>query len=39
VEFARIAIDAPLSAARAVMNLNRACWKLFSKMYDTGRAA
>jgi GNAT superfamily N-acetyltransferase len=38
-EFARIAIDAPLSAARAVMNLNRACWKLFSKMYDTGRAA
>ena len=38
-EFARIAVDAPLSAARAVMNLNRACWKLFSKMYDTGRAA
>jgi GNAT superfamily N-acetyltransferase len=38
-EFARVAIDAPLSAARAVMNFNRACWKLFSKMYDTGRAA
>ena len=38
-EFAKLAIDAPLSAARAVMNFNRACWKLFSKMYGTGRAA
>jgi GNAT superfamily N-acetyltransferase len=32
-EFAKLAIDAPLNAARAVMNFNRACWKLFSKMY------
>jgi GNAT superfamily N-acetyltransferase len=38
-EFAKLAIDAPLSAARAVMNFNRACWKLFSEMYGTGRAA
>jgi GNAT superfamily N-acetyltransferase len=38
-EFAKLAIDAPLSAARAVMNFNRACWKLFSRMYGTGRAA
>ena len=38
-EFARLAIDAPLNAARAVVNFNRACWKLFSGMYDTGRAA
>ena len=36
-EFAKFAIDAPLNAARAVMNFNRACWKLFSKMY--GHAA
>jgi RimJ/RimL family protein N-acetyltransferase len=32
-------IDAPLNAARAVMSLNRACWKLFAKMYESGRAA
>jgi GNAT superfamily N-acetyltransferase len=32
-EFAKLAIDAPLNAARAVMNFNRACWKLFSKIY------
>ena len=32
-------IDAPLNAARAVVSFNRACWKLFSKPYDTGRAA
>jgi GNAT superfamily N-acetyltransferase len=38
-EFTRLAIDGPLNAARAVANFNRACWKLFSKMYDTGRAA
>jgi GNAT superfamily N-acetyltransferase len=38
-EFTKFAIDAPLTAARAVMNFNRACWKLFAKMYDTGRAA
>ena len=28
-ELAKLAIDAPLSAARAVMNFNRACWKMF----------
>jgi RimJ/RimL family protein N-acetyltransferase len=38
-ELAKLAIDTPLVAARAMMNLNRACWKLFSKMYDSGRAA
>ena len=38
-EFTRLAIDGPFNAARAVMNFNRACWKLFSRMYDTGRAA
>jgi GNAT superfamily N-acetyltransferase len=38
-ELAKLAIDAPLNAARAVMNFNRACWKLFAKMYEGGRAA
>ena len=38
-ELAKLAIDTPLVAARAVMNLNRACWKLFSRMYGSGRAA
>lgn len=38
-EFAKLAIDAPLVAARAMMNLNRVCWKLVSKMYGNGRAA
>ncbi|HKU08096.1 MAG TPA: GNAT family N-acetyltransferase, partial [Bradyrhizobium sp.] len=38
-QLARLAIDAQLAAARAVMNFNRACWKLFSRMYGTGRAA
>ena len=38
-EFAKLAIDVPLGAARAVMNFNRACWKLFAKMVETGRAA
>jgi GNAT superfamily N-acetyltransferase len=38
-EFAKLAIDAPLDAARAVMNFNRACWKLFARMVETGRAA
>ena len=38
-EFAKLAIDAPINAARAAMNFNRACWKLFSKMYAPGRAA
>ena len=30
-ELARLAIDAPLGAARAVMNFNRAWWKLLVK--------
>ena len=38
-ELAKLAIDAPLNAARAVMNFNRACWKMFSKMVEDGRAA
>jgi GNAT superfamily N-acetyltransferase len=38
-EFAKLAIDAPINAARAAMNFNRACWKLFSKMYNPGHAA
>jgi GNAT superfamily N-acetyltransferase len=37
-ELAKLAIDAPLNAARAVMSFNRACWKMFSKMYEGGRA-
>lgn len=32
-------IDAPLNAARAVMSFNRACWKVFAKMVEGGRAA
>jgi GNAT superfamily N-acetyltransferase len=36
---AKLAIDAPLAAARAVMDLQRACWKLFSKMSGLGGAA
>jgi GNAT superfamily N-acetyltransferase len=38
-ELARLAIDAPLAAARAALNLHRACWKVFSKMYGIGDAA
>ena len=38
-ELAKLAIDAPLDAARAVINFNRAWWKLFAKMYGGGRAA
>jgi hypothetical protein len=38
-EFAKIAIDTPLAAARAMMNFNQACRKLFSKAYDSGRSA
>ena len=38
-ELAKLAIDAPLNAARAVMNFNRACWKMFSRMVEDGRAA
>jgi GNAT superfamily N-acetyltransferase len=38
-DLARTAMDAPLAVARALMNLNRALWKLFSRMYGAGRAA
>ena len=38
-ELAKLAIDAPLDAARAVMNFNRTWWKLVAKMYRGGRAA
>jgi RimJ/RimL family protein N-acetyltransferase len=32
-------VDAPLNAARALLSLNRAWWKLFAKMGEGGRAA
>jgi GNAT superfamily N-acetyltransferase len=38
-DVAKLAIDAPLAAARAIMDLHRACWKLFSKMSGLGGAA
>ncbi len=38
-ELAKLAVDAPLNAARAVMNLNRAWWKLLARTYGGGRAA
>jgi GNAT superfamily N-acetyltransferase len=38
-ELAKLAIDAPLAAARAVMDFQRACWKLFAKMSGSGGAA
>ncbi len=38
-ELAKLAIDAPLDAARAVMNFNRAWWKLFAKIGGGGHAA
>jgi hypothetical protein len=31
-ELAKLAIDTPLAAARAVINFNRACWKMLSQM-------
>jgi GNAT superfamily N-acetyltransferase len=38
-ELAKLAIDAPLDAARAVVNFNRSWWKLVTKLYGGGRAA
>ena len=38
-ELTKLAIDTPLGAMRALLNLNRACWKLVSRMYGFGRAA
>jgi RimJ/RimL family protein N-acetyltransferase len=37
--FANIAIDAPLAAAKAMINFNRAFVKLFARMYGVDRAA
>jgi RimJ/RimL family protein N-acetyltransferase len=39
VELAKMAIDAPLVAARALINFNRAFMKLFARMYGADRAA
>jgi hypothetical protein len=38
-EIAKLAVDAPLAAARAALTLQRACWKLVSKMYGSRGAA
>lgn len=38
-ELARLAVETPLAAAKALINLNRACWKLMSRVYGSGRAA
>jgi GNAT superfamily N-acetyltransferase len=38
-DLARIAIDAPLAAAKALINVNRAVIKLFARMYGADRAA
>jgi GNAT superfamily N-acetyltransferase len=38
-EFAKFAIATPAEAARAMMNFNRAWWKLFFRMYGLGRTA
>jgi GNAT superfamily N-acetyltransferase len=38
-EFAKLAIEAPLTAARAVLQFNRNCWKLVGRMYGANGAA
>ena len=38
-ELAKIAVDAPLAAANALLNFNRAFMKLFARMYGADRAA
>jgi GNAT superfamily N-acetyltransferase len=38
-DLAKIAIDAPLLAAKALINVNRAFMKLFARMYGADRAA
>ena len=38
-EPARFAIAAPADAARAMVNINRAYWKMLVRMYDWGRTA
>jgi GNAT superfamily N-acetyltransferase len=39
LEFAKRDIAAPVDTARAMIDFNRACWKLFLEMYGLGRAA
>ncbi len=38
-EFAKLALAAPVAAAQALMNFNRACWNLLSSVYGLRRAA
>jgi hypothetical protein len=38
-ELAKLVIETPIAAARAIYNLNRACWKLVTRMYGTKHAA
>jgi GNAT superfamily N-acetyltransferase len=38
-EFAKPGIAKPVDTARAMINFNRSCWKLFFKMYGLDRAA
>lgn len=38
-ELAKLVVDAPLATARALFNLNRACWKLMTRIYGTRHAA
>jgi len=38
-EFAKRDIATPVDTARAMIDFNRTCWKLFFKMYGLGRAA
>jgi GNAT superfamily N-acetyltransferase len=37
-EITKLAVDAPLAAARAALNLQRACWKLISRINGGGAA-
>jgi GNAT superfamily N-acetyltransferase len=39
LELARLAVATPADAARAMINFNRAYWKLFLQMYGWGRTA
>ncbi|BAM90093.1 putative acetyltransferase, GNAT family [Bradyrhizobium oligotrophicum S58] len=38
-ELTKLVIETPIAAARALFNLNRACWKLVTRMYGDQRAA
>jgi hypothetical protein len=38
-EFAKLGIATPVDAARAMINFNRAYWKLLWRMYGWGRTA